>query len=354
MSTNKSIGYYPAYCLLLIFVCLYLSALPGLGQVIESKFKHPVYPQPDIYVITNRQADTSEVKFSFTNQVDSDPSLTFMRVNVSSSDSIRLTRLDSTVFVNEITGIKNQNWLLFIHGDSKTFEEAVLRGLNIQNMHKVRVIVFAWPSKKLKINGLKNLRTSYENVKKSSHHFHSVLKTMVGLRNSPTNFLHQKHLSVFLHSLGNNYLEDMVNSDFQLDASPLLFDNVILNAAAVEMENHSKWVEGLQFQNNIFINSNKRDLTLWALRFFTWHGIQLGQKAKLPLARNAVYFNFTKSVGCRIDPRTTHTYFFGKLMDKKENLRLLYYELMHGLQPNLEDKTRFAKRRKSLGEIIVK
>lgn len=354
MRTTRPIGYYPAYCLLLALACLCISTFTCWGQVIESKFKHPFYPEPDIYVITNRQADTSEVKFSFTNLVRSDPSLTFMRVNVSDSDSIRLTQLDSTAFVNEITGIKTQDWLLFIHGDSKTFEEAVLRGLNVQNMHKIRVIVFAWPSKDLEINGLENLRTSYQNVEKSSHHFHSVLRTMAGLRNSPTNFLDQHHLSVLCHSLGNNYLEDLVNSEFNVDTSSLLFDNVILNAPAVEMEDHSKWVEGLHFQDNIFINSNKRDFTLWALRFFTSHGIQLGQKPKSPLAQNAVYFNFTKLVGCRINPRITHTYFFGRVVDKKYTLRLLYYELMHGLEPNLADGSRFARRRKSSNEIWVK
>lgn len=346
--------YYFLKILLLLIACVYVNTLTSCAQVIASTFKHPVYQEPDIFVITNRQTDTLNAKFSFTNQVKTDPSLTFYKVNASSTASLQLTRLDSITFLREISEIKNQDWLLFVHGDNKTFEKAVIRGLNIQNMHKIRVIVFAWPSKDIHLHGYKNFKTSHQNVEKSVNHFNSVLGTMAGLRNLNTNFLNGHKLSLFLHSLGNYYLECMGNKKMFLDKPSLLFDNVIINEAAVEEKNHVNWVEQIHFQNNIFINSNRCDIELKGLRIFTNHGKQLGEKVTSPFANNAIYLNFTKSVGFRIRTVTTHTYFIGKVPEKNKNVRLLYFEIFHGLKPNLANESRFKIRRKSSGDIIVR
>ena len=143
MNKTRLTVYYFLKILLFTIACLYLNSLNSFAQVMASTFKHPVYQEPELFVITNRQTDTLNGQFSFTNQVKTDPSLTFFRVNASSTASLQLTRLDSITFLRELGEIKNQDWLLFVHGDSKTFEEAVIRGLNIQNTHKIRVIVFA-------------------------------------------------------------------------------------------------------------------------------------------------------------------------------------------------------------------
>lgn len=346
--------FYYLRVLIVILAYWYANTLTTYAQGIKSTFEHPIYQDPDIFVITNRQIDTSNVQFSFTNNVNKGASLTFYRVNASSIDSLQLTPLDSTAFVAEIMDIKNQDWVLFIHGDGKPFEQAAIRGLNIQNTHKVRVIVFSWPSKDAHLSGLKNFNNSHQNVEKSLNHFNSVLNTMVGLRNSKTDFLNGHTLSLFLHSLGNYYLDCMGNKKMFLEKQPLLFDNVIINAAAVEEKNHINWVEKIHFQNNIFINSNKRDFNLKGLRIFTKHGKQLGEKVISPYANNAVYFNFTKSVGFRFPTGTTHTYFIGKVPEKNKNIRLFYYEILHGLKPDLDDKTRFKIRPKSFGDIIVR
>ena len=138
------------------------------------------------------------------------------------------------------------------------------------------------------------------------------------------------------------------------ETTPLLFDNVIINAAAVEQKNHTKWVEQLQFQKNIFINSNRRDFNLNGLRISTKHGKQLGQKVTHPFASNAVYFDFTKSVGFRIPTGPSHTYFIGKIPERNKNICLIYSEMLHGHMPDLADETRFTKRRKSSGDLIVR
>ena len=347
--------YYFLKISILAILCLYVNTFASFAQQTISEHKHhPVFHESDVYVITNRQIDTSNARHPFTNHVSTNPSLTFFRANASCQDSIRLTRLDSIAFLTEILSIKRQDWVLFLHGDNKPFEHAVLEGLNIQNTHNIKVIIFSWPSRSLELNGLKNLESSYRNLLKSSDHFKSVIRTMYCLRNSGTDFFDKNKLSLFVHSLGNYYLENIVNEHFLLESGSLLFDNVIINAAAVEQENHKKWLEQLHVQKNVFITFNKKDINLLALRIFSKHGMKLGERAKLPFANNAVYFNFTKSVGFRLNTKSTHTYFIGEVTERNNNILHFYSDILHGLSPDLADETKFMKRRESLGYLFVK
>ncbi len=355
MSRIRFYNYYFLKTAVLTIVFLYANTFTSFSQETRSRhIHHPEYPESDIYVITNRQVDISDSGFIFPNQVSNDPSLAFFRINSSCIDSIRVTKLDSTSFLSEILDIKKQDWVLFLHGDSEPFEHAVLEGLNIQNSHKVRVIIFSWPSKSLTLSSLKNLENSYRNIVKSSNHFNSVIRTMYCLRNFKTDFFKENKLSLFAHSLGNWYLENMVNKNLLSDSPSLLFDNVIINASAVDQKNHKKWVEQLDFQKNVYITYNKHDFNLLGLRIFYRRGIKLGEKVRSPLANNAVYCNFTKSVGFRIHTETTHTYFIGKIMQSNNNIRHFYFNVLHGLKPDLADETRFIKRGESISDVFIR
>ena len=336
---------------------VFLQIQTSLSFAQETKTKHihhEVFNEPEIYFITNREIITSDNKFNFTNHVSKNPSLSFFKANAYCSDSIRFNNLDSTAFLTEILGIKNQDWILFLHGDNNTLEHSVLEGLKIQNTYKLRVIIFSWPSKSLTLKGLENLETSYRNLIKSSNHFNSLINTMYCLRNSGTDFLNEYKLSLFVHSLGNYYLKNLVNQNLMLPKPVILFDNIIINASAVEQKDHRKWVEQLYFQNNIYITNNKNDVNLFALRIFSKHSLKLGERAKFPLANNAVYFDFTKTVGFRFSIKNTHTYFIGDISNNYKNIRLLYFEILHGLKPNLTDENRFVKTNESLGNFIVR
>jgi hypothetical protein len=177
---------------------------------------------------------------------------------------------------------------------------------------------------------------------------------MYCLRNSNTDFLRENKLSLFAHSLGNWYLENMENKNLLPDSPSFLFDNVIINASAVDQKNHKEWVEQLGFQKKVYITYNKHDFNLLGLRIFDRPGIKLGEKVRFPLANNAVYCNFSKSVGFRIHTETTHTYFIGKIMQRNNNIRQFYFNVLHGLKPDLADETRFIKRGESLSEVFIR
>jgi len=158
---------------------------------------------------------------------------------------------------------------------------------------------------------------------------------------------------MFLHSLGNYYLENLVIQTKSLCGPPAVFDNLVLNAAAVNQEQHNEWVEKLNFQHRIYITSNVSDFNLKGARIFTKDGKQLGEKIKPPLAETAIYVNFTKAVGFRFPTGTTHTYFIGEVPDKSMNIRQFYKDIMHGLEPDLQDAQMFKTRSDGLGHDII-
>lgn len=305
-----------------------------------------------IYVITNRVVDSSQLSPSFLNRVRSDPSLTFLQVIYHGDDSLEILPVDSTRFISGIEG-KNKDWLLFVHGDAKTFRQAVMSGFDIQALYDVNVIVFSWPAKDPEITGIKNFKNSRQNVIKSIGHFSSLICLMRTFRHVNPDFQSGARLSIFFHSLGNFYLENLVKLSKSLCGPPVVFDNLIMNAAAVNQEHHDEWVEQLHFQDRIYITSNVDDFNLKGARIFTKDGKQLGEKIKPPLSETSIYINFTKAIGFRFPTWTTHTYFIGKIPDLSTNIRMFYKDILHGLEPDLHNARMFKTRSDGLGYNII-
>jgi hypothetical protein len=160
-------------------------------------------------------------------------------------------------------------------------------------------------------------------------------------------------LSMFIHSLGNAYPEKLVNNKLQAYRLDHVFDNVVLNAAAVNQEGHKMWVEQLDFQQRLYITCNKQDFNLKGVRIFTKDGKQLGEKVKEPLATNASYVHFSKAVGFRFPTGTTHTYFIGEVADESVIIRSFFTALMHGEPIDLSQTDKFVPRDDGLGYNII-
>lgn len=225
---------------------------------------------------------------------------------------------------------KYDDWLIFVHGDSKTLQSAVQRAFDIQEIHKVNILVYAWPSKDEEVGAIKNFKNSYENVESSAYMFKDFLVEMEDLKNE--NWNENQKLSLFFHSLGNYYIERLVLDGYAANFENAFIENLIINAAAVQQEGHSNWVEKIKFSDRIFINSNDDDLSLSGLRVLTRLGRQLGESAEPPLASNAVYVDFTDIVGFPgMGP--SHSYYFAEKTMKIEQVKKYYSTIFHGMEP---------------------
>ena len=305
-----------------------------------------------IYVITNREIDTTHKELAFSYKVDETASLKFLKVTLNDSLEIVSQGLDYKDFMLEVC-TKNSDWILFVHGDGKTYNESIQRGFDIQNTYNVNLIVFSWPSEVPDINGLKNFKNSENNVSKSVDHFIQLLSFMKDFKESNSSFQENANLSMFLHSLGNLYLKKLVDSTNNEKIYDTIFENIIMNSAAVNRENHEDWVEKLSFQKRIYITNNHYDYSLKGLHLYTSHGNQLGEEFNDVVAKNANYVHFTEAVGFRTPTSNTHTYFLGEIPQQSKNIRNFYYDVFHGKQVDFSDSSQFVKRKEGLGYDIV-
>ena len=338
---------------LILLMAFFLSMDAFLfAQETESLYFNELKKGSTILAITNRVENPESSGPRYVNEVRDDGLLDFLNITLIDIDSLGVVRMDTSGFISAMRGNAN-DWLLFVHGDSKTFQQAVMRGFDIQHLYNVNVVVFSWPSRDVDVNGLKNFRISSENVVSSGEGFIELLKFMKRVRRALDEISPDIRLSVFNHSLGNYFIKRLPPELAEDHGMKGLFDNLVLNAAAVNQENHKQWVEELNFQQRIYITSNRKDFNLKGLHIFTNEGAQLGEKIKGPMAANACYINFSEAVGFRFPTGTTHTYFIGEIPDESMNIKTFYREILHGREAALDDEDMFREREDSSGYDIL-
>ena len=306
----------------------------------------------NIYVLSNRETVFQNNTKTTLNSVKKTNGLDFISANLYSKDLLQIERIDSIDFLLEISLLEG-NWVVFVHGDAKTLEESIYRGLKIQHLYNVNVLIYSWPSHDPNLNGIKNFKRSQLHVSESLNHFVEVLEFTQLFREINPSFLKTKKMSLFIHSLGNLYVQQMINSKLEGGLSENLFDNIILNSAAVNQKNHKQWVEKLNIQKQLFIISNKNDFNLKGVHLFTSDGKQLGEKITPPFANNAIYMNFNKTIGFKFPTANTHTYFIGKMTNRNLNLKTFYNCILHGDNPDFSNKDVYRKlKKKNTFEIV--
>jgi hypothetical protein len=262
--------------------------------------------------------------------------LAFTRNN---ENSICKTIVDTKEFLKQSS--VEDSYLLLIHGAGKTLFESVDIAFEVQKLYKVNVIIYQWPAMVGKDYDSKNLKGIKGKVDEGIPFFVDLLHFVQEAKQLSKDFGKQSQWSLFLHSIGNYYLESTVNKQAFVGLEKDLFENLILNAPAVNSINHAKWVEQLTIQKRIFIHFNNKDMILKGLRYMTRAKNQLGSKAKEPLAKNASYVNFSEAVGYRKPVYNTHSYYIYRMPLQSENLKKYYNELFHSRTIDFYDKTSF-------------
>lgn len=212
--------------------------------------------------------------------------------------------------------------LVYVHGDGKTFGDIIRRCAMLEETYELDVIAFDWPSKIPEYGILRNFYHSRKNARKSVDLFGRFLTEFAAYRRQ-----HERgRASLFCHSLGNYLLMKYINSGQSRQLPAGLFDNVVLNSAAVRQRNHRKWVQNMHFQRAIYITTNRNDYILKGASFATLMTGQLGRRWKRS-AENATYLRFDALVG------RSHNYFMPYGSGSNPHIHALFYELLHGRPP---------------------
>jgi esterase/lipase superfamily enzyme len=186
----------------------------------------------DVYVLSNRETVLENDNSTALNRVKAHSGLDLMIANESANNSLMISRTDSVQFISEMLDLDG-DWVVFVHGDAKTLDQSVKRGIAIQKEHDINVLIFSWPSKDPILGGVRNFKRSRSHVGESLSHFMQMLDFVQVFKDANPSFQNNQKISLLFHSLGILYMESMVENDFQLGLQGDLFDNLILNAAAV-------------------------------------------------------------------------------------------------------------------------
>lgn len=313
--------------------------------------------QPDscLWIVTNRiKAPEKENDALFGSTLDPEGRLRYTKAcHCPGGRWIYQIRPDFTALLSDMPG--NRDIVINVHGDHKTFDEAAERGWQISDEYNVSVLLFTWPSELPDATGARNFKNSKSNVRTSAPDFYRFLKLVEKSKEQKSSPLHNNHITLFHHSLGNYFLQRLVEDpDIELDLDRHLIDNLVLNAAAVNAKNHIAWLEKLNFQKRLFVISNKKDFNLNGVRIFTSDGRQLGERLDLPLAGTAVYINFSGAVGFKIPTGLSHTYFIGEVPEEVPNIRKFYRSLFHGEGIDVSNPTMFRINIEGLGYDLLK
>ncbi len=296
--------------------------------------------QNGVFVVTNRVIDTvSGSGIQFLNVPDGEHGLKYLWLGEGPEGYHAVSYPDLASLLERPS--KHRDWAVWVHGDGQSFELSVARGMELQELHDVNLIVFAWPTKAPDKGPIGNFRNSRKHVGETSGHLAEFLRQMQEYRELPGNRFGTGHLSAFFHSLGCYLLQSTQEAGLLAGLSPGLFDNLVINAAATEAEGHREWVEQVQLQDRMYIVYNDEDINLEELRALSSLGTQLGERPEGPLAANATYLDFTRSVGFRFPTGATHSYYFATMTRISENIRKTYSELFQGLALPLENNGRF-------------
>ena len=79
---------------------------------------------------------------------------------------------------------------------------------------------------------------------------------------------------------------------------------------------HQLWLEKVNIQDRIFVNSNRKDMTLKGVNLFTDFDRQLGEQAVDNFASNAVYVNFSQALKNELNFGLLHGYYVGVIPEK--------------------------------------
>ena len=129
--------------------------------------------------------------------------------------------------------------LLFVHGHGKNMPLVLSRANQIQERYGVSLVVFDWPS----LNS--NFNKSLSRVRRCGENFYNLQLQLQQYRQEKME--EDQHLSMLMHSLGNYFLTHMVVNGNNQYMGEKIFDNIIMNAAAVRTKEHGDVISRVQY-----------------------------------------------------------------------------------------------------------
>ena len=214
---------------------------------------------------------------------------------------------------------ENQDFLVFIHGDGRTFVRVLENSKKLVMLYNVNVIAFDYPSKKMNKNALTNYWLSRKNIENSLPFFHEFL---MALRDFKAQLAKTQKISLMAHSLGGYLIERYIKT--QPESLLPHFDHLVWMLTAVKARKHATWMDQEKLPTRNYILFNTKDLVLKTaekIGFTKFLGTQMGKNP----SEHSVYIDISAPASIYHTP-----YDKFQLLRKRTHLFSLFNTLFHG------------------------
>lgn len=219
------------------------------------------------------------------------------------------------------------NGLFFVHGFNTDFDDALESAYRIQQIYRVELVLFTWPSNGGGVRGLASYRDDKRDAALSINALDRCFEKLAYYFTKYREQACQQRFSLAMHSMGNYLFKRLLKSSVYRGET-LLFDNITMLAPDVNNHDHATWVDQIQYRNRLFIAINEDDTALLASRAKTGaeQKARLGHWIRNLNARNATYLNFTDAEFVRAH----HNYFTDEEVLRNPKIKEVFHRAFNG------------------------
>jgi esterase/lipase superfamily enzyme len=213
-------------------------------------------------------------------------------------DQLTLENIPSQVAFREYVELlqtRNKDCVFYVHGFNKTFPETLQQSHSLHKRYGIGVVAFSWPS-----NPGGFITSEYRRAQAIASNSVVALdrtfeKLGSYLQQSPDE-LCEISFNLLLHSLGNYMFEQFIRNPI-FSSETRMFDNIILNAADVDLAPHEQWTNSLKYARRVYATINERDSILDASDVI--NPDRLGNTARDLDSSRLTYFDLTDGKNVR-------------------------------------------------------
>ena len=226
--------------------------------------------------------------------------------------------------------------VFYIHGFNQSFLDSLQQAFDIQQRYGVAVVVFSWPS-----NPGGFITSEYLMARAIARDSVMALDRVFDLMGQylreNLNVRCDRSFNLLIHSLGNYLFEQFVR-DPVFSGETRIFCNIVLNAADVDSDRHTEWVDTLRFSRRVYATINEDDQILNASDLI--NPDRLGNTAANLTGQRALYLDLTSGQGVG----KSHQH-FGETAAANAVVKAFFESALHGLEATQTDGLRFIEER---------
>ena len=224
------------------------------------------------------------------------------------------------------TAIKeNKNVVIYIHGRTSDPEKLdnTIKDIadDLEEGYGINLISFKWQS-----HPTGAFDMPYKDAIDSVEELKGILNNLQAYKREHPEVKNTRY-TLLIHSYGVTLFKELMDSYSAQTFDKSLFNNIVINSAAVDSKNHSNWINKIDFSDRIYITINNQDAVLSAYgksKFFS----PLGRQVFPPLATKAIYIDVSE-LGVK------HRYFLPKGQEDNLHLCQFYKSVLNGNEPDL-------------------